>query len=248
MIISPFSPLFFISAHSTSGQDCPFTQFFADSDTILLQVIRTGEEPCLTCEIHSLDSIQLVEAESFVLDNGNYVDCYEVSNLSAGYYYIVIGDKTSEVFEIISDGRILNKSVLIEYSPANNSLRTDVVPILNGSRKYFAFRVPGGFRDSDWDFAVDNEQFVTQEADIVQLYSMESTQKALTVGWGQGVPIWFGQLLNRLLTCKYVYIDGDRYARYESAVPEKEQTLTGVNSFVFTQKLQKINHLEPHKA
>ena len=247
MIITPFSPLFFNTAHSTSGQDCPFTQFFADSDTILLQVIRTPEEPCLICEICSIDNVQLIEAESFILDNGNYVDCYEVCNLAIGCYYIVLGDRTSEIFEIISDSRILEKSVLIEYSPANNSIRTDVVPVLNGVRKYFAFRVPGGFRDSDWDFTVDSEQFTTQDADIVQLYATESTQKSLTVGWGQGVPVWFGQLINRLLTCKYVYIDGHRYARYESSVPEKEQTLTGVNSFVFTQKLQEINHLEPHK-
>lgn len=44
--------------------------------------------------------------------------------------------------------------------------------------QYFLdFRAPGGFKDSNWAFTVDNEQFTTPDGDIVELYSREATQK-----------------------------------------------------------------------
>lgn len=100
--------------------------------------------------------------------------------------------------------------------------------------------MPGGFVDDGVSFTVDNEQFITAEADIVELYSLENYQKKLMVGYSYGVPIWFGALLNKLLTCQYVYIDGVRHVRFESSVPQKEQVLIGHNSFVFSQMLQEV--------
>ncbi len=127
----------------------------------------------------------------------------------------------------------------------DNAQRQDAVFIIDGMRYFFDFRVPGGFKDSGWTFAVDNEQFITPEADPVELFGLESTQKKFTMGGQEGVPVYFAEMLNRLLTCSYVYFDGVRYARKDSSVPEMNVQIEGLDSFIFTQLLQRINNLNP---
>lgn len=127
----------------------------------------------------------------------------------------------------------------------NNRQRRDAVFFIDGMQRFFDFRVPGGFKDSNWTFAVEGEQFATDEADLVQLYGLESTQKKFTLGNSEGCPIWFAELLNRLLCCSYVYFDGERYTRKDASVPETTVLIDGVNSFVFTQNLQKVVNIDP---
>ncbi len=265
MFISPFSSLFFPGARKAYGRECDFTQFFSAFDTITIQVIRTSDEARELCLLTRLDDAvegeanevenpgglsqfggNLIIPETYPVGANTKVDMYTISNLYAGFYQVTIGEMTSEPFEVTSDG--IDASVKIEYSPAGNSARKDVVPVLGEERVFFTVRFPGGFKPDGYDFSIDNEQFTSQTSDIVELYSRESMQETLTIGWGRGVPIWFGQMLNRLLTCKYVYIDGFRYARFESSVPEKQQTGDNTSSFILTQKLQRINHLEPIKS
>lgn len=253
MLISPFSPVFFLGSRKSCGGECPFTQFFAKGDSIYIQVIRTADEQSCQCILKRMtdNGSSVVSSLAVACDSSQVgdvcVDGYTIPLTVDGYHYISIGDEDSEPFDVTSDESAISESVLFEYSPSDNTVRCDVVPIIDGIRKWFSFRVPGGFKESGYNFSVDNEQFSTQSADLVDLYAIESVQETLTVGWNRGVPIWFGQLINRLLTCKYVYIDGLRYARYGSSVPEKEQTTPGVNGFIFSQKLQRIYHLEPTK-
>lgn len=250
MILSPFNPIFFLGDRKSHGIECPYTQVFGCDDTILIEVIRSADEAPRTVVLVNAETgedVMTLARRTCSIGDGEYVDCHDMSGVSDGFYFIAIGDDESETFRVTSDPELLRCTCLIEYSPADNKMRRDVVGEADGERIYFSFRIPGGFKDNGWNFSIDNEQFVTQLSDIVELYGKESCQQTLTVGHGEGVPIWFGDLLNRLLTCKYVYIDGKRYARYESSVPEKEQTIDGVNSFVFSQKLQKINHMEPTK-
>lgn len=72
---------------------------------------------------------------------------------------------------------------------------------------------------------MDNEQFVTSDEDIVELFSHEYTTVLFTLGNGMGCPVWFAELLNRVLCCNYVYFDGVRYTRKESNVPELNQQI-----------------------
>lgn len=250
MLISPFTPLFFLTPRKSFEGECPFMQFFSVDDCIYIQVIRASDEESCACVVtkEGYSAAQHVFATSSQIGNSSYVDTYSLNINIEGIYTVSIGGHESEPFEVTSDQTKLERSVLIEYSPADNTTRCDVVPIIDDERQYFAFRVPGGFKPSGYDFSVDNEQFISQRADIVELYARESTQETLTIGWSRGVPVWFGQMINRLLTCRYVYIDSFRYARFESSVPEMTQTIEGMNSFVFTQKLQRINYLEPQKA
>ncbi len=246
MIISPFNPLFFLGQYRSYGEGSPFTQVFSPQDHILIQVIRTIHETPFSCSVHNAESGTLqhtVYCRSHQINSTDIVDCYTLPSLANGIYLLTLDENISEPFMITDESRILEKTVLIKYSPANNSLRRDVVAFIGEERVFFSFRIPGGFKDNGWSFSVENDQFTTDMADIIELYGMESTQKTLTIGLSYGVPIWYGQLLNRILVCKYVFIDGIRFTRYQSSVPEKQQTMDGVNSFVFTQKLQEIRYL-----
>ena len=70
--------------------------------------------------------------------------------------------------------------------------------------------------------------------------------KALTLGNSDGCPVWFADLLNRLLCCNYVYVDGERFTRNESDVPEMNAEVEGLRSYIFTQGLRKVINLDPN--
>ena len=72
----------------------------------------------------------------------------------------------------------------------------------------------------------------------IALLSLVTLVGAL-LGGPVGVPVWYGELLNRVLTCPYVYFDAVRYMRNESEVPSMNTIVEGLDSFVFTQSLRK---------
>lgn len=252
MIISPFNPIFFLKGRKLQGRESPYIQTFSKTDSIMFQIIRTSDESAATITLVNAETGEdfknYAPANTYSLGDDEYADIYDISPYTEGYYFLVVGDDESETFRVTRQDNLLEDTVVIQYSMSDNKRRRDVFgQTKSGTDFYFVIRMPGGFKDDGWNFSVENDQFVTQFSDIVELYARESTQETLTIGHSEGVPIWFGDFLNRLLTCKYVYIDGQRYVRFESSVPEKEQTIEGVNSFVFTQKLQKNNYINPTK-
>lgn len=246
MIISPFTPLFFPDV-KVDGIDSRYIQTFATTDEILVEVIGLASEGTPTASIICEPSQDVLCSIQFSQWNINSNDrlFFATLNLSPGLYSVQIGDKRSTIFRITDNASVLEKTTLIQYSMANNRQRKDAIFFIDGMQRFFDFRVPGGFKDSNWSFGVESEQFTTAEADIVQLYGLESTQKKFTLGLSDGCPIWFGELLNRLLTCTYVYFDGQRYARKDAAVPEITSLLDGLNSFVFSIQVQKVANIDP---
>lgn len=244
MILSPFTPLFFPSVKA-DGLESPYIQTFAPSDQILIELI--GEK-----NWNGEASVFNLNGSSFQI-HFNYWDITETTrlrfaalSLSPGFYQVSIhGIGHSAVFRVTDDNNAIENTTLIQYSNKDNRSRVDVISWIDGMQHFFDFRVPGGFKDSNWTFGVESEQFVTDDADIIQLYGMESTQMKFTLGTSEGCPIWFAELLNRLLTCDYVYFDGIRFARKEASVPEPTTVQEGVNSFVFSQNLQKVVNIDP---
>lgn len=246
MIVSPFTPIFFVS-HRTDGIESDYIQTFSTTDQILLQIICSDDSDIdaqIICEpIGTV--LHQIQFNKWAINSATFLKFTTIS-LSPGIYSVKIaGIGKSTVFRVTDDPNILDKTTLIQYSMHNNRQRDDAVFFIDGMQYFFDFRVPGGFKDSNWAFGVENEQFVTDKADIIQLFALDSVQRKFTMGTSQGCPIWFAELLNRLLCCTYVYFDGIRFARKESSVPELNVQLEGVNSFVFTQNLQQINNLDP---
>lgn len=250
MIISPFTPIFFEDFKS-DGIESRYMQVFASSDQILLECLCTSDELSSfvisgTTDDGNSQYNQLTH-NSWTLADGTVLWFTVITGLAPGVYrleYPPTGLR-SHLFRVTNDPDELTKTTLIQYSMKDNRQRQDAVFIIDGMRYFFDFRVPGGFKDSGWTFSVENEQFITPEADPVELFALESTQKKFTMGYQEGVPVHFAELLNRLLTCSYVYFDGVRYARKDSSVPEMNVQIEGLDSFVFTQLLQKVNNLNP---
>lgn len=245
MILSPFTPLFFPSAKA-DGIESPYIQTFASTDQILIQLIgeKNWDGVATVNGINSSYSFQIQFNTWDITDTTRLR--FAALSLSPGFYSVSIdGIGSSAVFRVTDDMQLLDNTTLIQYSNKDNRSRHDVIPWIDGMQHFFDFRVPGGFKDSNWTFGVECEQFVTDDSDIIQLYGMESTQMKFTLGTSEGCPVWFAELLNRILTCDYVYFDGVRFARKESSVPESSTVMEGINSFVFTQNLQKVTNIDP---
>lgn len=246
MIISPFTPLFF-SSRKSDGIESDYIQTFAPTDRILLQLIGAKNSTVVAQVIQEPSGIPLYQIQFNVwqINQSTYLRFSTIS-LSPGQYSILIsGIGKSEPFRVTENVHELKNTTLIQYSMHNNRQRDDALFFIDNMQYFFDFRVPGGFKDSNWTFGVENEQFVTDKSDIIQLFALDSIQQKFTLGTSQGCPVWFAALLNRLLCCTYVYFDGVRYARKEASVPEMNVQLEGVNSFVFTQNLQRVMNLDP---
>ena len=249
MIFSPFCPIFFQTRKGRNGAPSAYVQTFAPTDKIQLQLICVSGETAPTTKVYDActdTALFTVEWSTWDMNGTDLLYFATVNGLSNGVYYIAMdGFGISEPFRVTDNVNELNQTTLIQYTMRDNRQRDDAVFLIDGMPTFFDFRVPGGFKDGGWQFGVENEQFVTDDANIVELFGMDSVSKTFTMGEGDGVPIWFGELLNRLLTCSYVYFDGERYARKDSNVPEMATNDELLNSFIFTQLVQKVTLLDP---
>lgn len=247
MIVSPFTPLFFNTRRKADGIDSDYIQTFAPTDRILLELLGGSDMTANAKVLLEPSGAVLYEIAFNKWDiNSEARLLFTTISLAPGCYSVQIdGIGKSEPFIVTDDERILDGTTLIQYSMKDNRQRNDAVFFIDGMQYFFDFRVPGGFKDSNWSFSVESEQFVTPYSDISQLFGLESTQKRFTLGDSSGVPIWFGEMLNRILVCTHVYFDGVKYSRKESNVPELTVQLEGVNSFVFSQTLQQSVNLDP---
>lgn len=246
--ISPFTPIFFSPSADLYGVESECVQMFSGSDRILLEIIATAESsapPTLTIHDQLKGTDSAYSWRGWAMNDTTTLYFVELQGMEEGLYTIAIGNYVSREFCITYDEELLRDTVLIQYSNANNRQRNDAVFWIDGMQRFFDFRVPGGFKDDNWYFIVENEQFTTSVNDKIDLYGHESTIKSLTLGNSEGCPVWFAELLNRLLCCNYVYVDGVRYVRNESDVPEMISEVEGLKSYVFTQGLQRIFNLDP---
>ncbi len=245
MIVSPFTPLFFVD-RKADGIESGYIQTFSVTDRILVECLCSSEE--------SFSGGVFTEPEHKVLCpiafqewqiNERIKLRFATMSFNPGCYSVVINGRQSRPFMVTDNPLILEDTTLIQYSHRDNRQREDVVFFIDGMQYFFDFRVHGGFKDSNWSFGVECEQFVTPSADISQLFGLESTQKKFTLGGNIGVPVWFAEMLNRILVCSHVYFDGVKYVRKDSSVPEMTVQLEGLNSFVFSQLLQQSRNLDP---
>lgn len=248
MKISPFTPLHFGNEPESDGLPSRYVQLFASTDQIMVQMLAGSDEtlPDATLkDAHGSDVIGTIGWNEWEMNEDKSCFFLTLQGLSPGHYILNVGGIDSDEFIITDDAQLLARTTLIQYRFKDNRQRDDVVSVIHYVPFFFDWRVPGGFKDSGWQFGVSNEQFVTQREDVVELFAMDYVTKAFTMGGPEGVPVWYGELLNRLLTCSYVYFDGVRYTRNESEAPSMSTLVDGLDSFVFTQSLRRAVTLDP---
>lgn len=245
--ISPFTPIFFAPTTDKYGVKSRYVQTFAPTDKILFEVVASNSDdaPVLSYKNVNTGNILSHNLKSWQVSQDRKLYFAIISGLEEGLYKLIFNGKESEPFYITKNEQILSDTVLVQYSMVDNLQRTDTVFWIDGVQQFFDFRVPGGFKDDNWTFGVENEQFTTPEHDTLEVFGFETTSKSFTLGNTIGCPVWFAELLNRILCCQYVYFDGVRYTRHESNTPEMNIELEGVRSYIFTQALQRVKLIDP---
>ncbi len=249
-IVSPFTPLFFHPSSDAFQSPSGNVQVWSPDDRILVQVISFDtSDDVPTAKLNSFDE-RMVKTESALVWStwrmNTDVTIYWtiISDLTNGLYSVTI-DKESERFRVTDDEQELSRTTLLQYSSSSNRERKDVCFWIDMQQYFFSFRVPGGFKDNGWQFGVDNEQFTDMDRDVSDVFAHEQLVKVFTLGNSIGVPPWYAHLLNMALCCSYVYLDGVRYVRSEGSVPEMNETVETLKSYIYKQSLVQVRYLDP---
>lgn len=246
--LSPFTPIFFSPTSDRFGVKSKYVQTFAQTDCIMIELLATGdheEAPALTITNLCTGLVSTVVWSKWKINQSTTLFFNTIRGLDVGRYIMTLGGFTSEPFRVTDDAMQLSTTTLIQYSMPDNKVRSDAVWWVNGMQYFFDFRVPGGFKDDNWVFGVSNEQFTTADQDVLDIYSYDYTQKTFTLGNQIGCPVWYAELLNKILCCQYVYFDGIRYVRAEGSVPEANIEIENLRSYIFTQTLQRVTISDP---
>lgn len=242
MNFCPFNPVRFKAGIRPVGG-----RTFANKDRIFLEVFHTGGQTPDSLVLH--DAVTDAEVFSmtwhtFYLNDEQSVSFYELPELDSGEYYLSFGSYISQRITV-TDISELSGTIYVEYSQAWNRDRDDIISLINGNVRYFGLRLYGGFKDNAWSFGVDNEQYISANGDIVELSAIDYTDKTLTIGLSEGLSIEEGEFLNRIFTCRYIFIDGRRYAPTGDVSLNKTETYEGSGRFNYTIILREAHYIHP---
>lgn len=211
-----------------------FRQCFDVSDGILLQVFcDDGENPTayLNDKIASTRSRVSFKTHSI---NDDVTMYYAYVYPGEGVYTFTIEGKDSNEFEVCENA----EGILIEYTHKDNNSVFDNLFWVGDEQLTFKMRVAGGFKPSGVTMEVDNEQFINQYQEIVELYSIPYTTRVFSIGDVNGVPYYIAELINRILCLSDVRIGGESYVREGNSKPEKVETLGRKELFLWSVTLR----------
>ncbi len=224
-----FNPLKYEYANKCSYRNCIDTE-----DGIQLQVFcDEGETPTATLndKLNSTSS-DIVFASTKI--NEDITMFHAELRPIEGIYTITLEGKESEDFEVCENAG----GILIEYSHKDNNSVFDNIFWMNDSQIIFKMRIQGGFKPSGISLAVDNEQFVNQKQEIVELYSIPYSTRTLIIGGIEGVPYYIAEMINKILCLSSVKIGKDYYVREGNSVPELVETIGKKEMFIYSVTLR----------
>lgn len=236
-------PLFFSPVKDKFGLDMDYIQKFHASDKIHIQVFTNASEEVSA----SLNNLATGNSTPISLStynhNDNVVMYYAIlRDLEDAVYTVTINEYTSEPFIVCSSDDLLEETVLIRYSHKSNNSAFDNIFWVDDIQQVFNFRVEAGFKPGGYSPRIDNEQYRNQMQEIEELYAVPYDVYNLTIGSSNGVPYWFAKHINRILCLSMVEIDGTRYVRSESSVPEMTQVIEDSQLFHINMALELQNN------
>jgi hypothetical protein len=224
--IGDVCPLFFKPIKDKFGIEIDYIQKFHSSDKIHIQVFSTGSESVSA----NLNNLPKGTSSEIVLSEYKHNDSVTVhynaiTGLEDSVYTVTVNGLTSEPFMVCSSDSLLEETILIRYSHKDNNSAFDNIFWIDDQQQVFEFRVEAGFKPNGYNAHVENEQYRNQMQEIEDLYSIPYDSFILTVGNSSGVPYWFAKHLNRMLCLSMVEIDGTKYVRSETSIPELSQVI-----------------------
>lgn len=236
-------PLFFSPIKNKFGLEMDYIQRFHTSDKIHIQVFASvSEEVSVTLNNLVAETSTPVSLSTYN-QNDNVLMHYAVlSGLDDAKYTVTVNGNASEPFEVCSSDIILEETTLIRYSHKSNNSAFDNIFWINDTQQVFEFRVEAGFKPEGYSSHISNEQYRNQMQEIEELYAVPYDVYTLTIGSSKGVPYWFAKHLNRILCLSMVEIDGIKYVRSESSVPEMTQVIEDSQLFQISVSLELQNN------
>lgn len=244
--IGDITPLIFRSAEDDpSATALRFTQRFGRYDHIIVQAFG-DTSTTVTARIYNAQTGVQTYSNATTrvqIDGGWYLYHCTLPVLPEGCYYVTLtgGGVTlrSQDFEVTRLVEGDTEWARIEYGGTENDTPMDAMFVVSGVRVPFVLRLPAGFKPQGWDGSVEVETYRTQRQELRVLYSAPYDKYTLTIGTAAGLPVEYIRLLNNILSCEYVYINGERYCRSEGSVPEKQLAMTGAQMFTASVVLEK---------
>jgi hypothetical protein len=232
--IGDVCPLSFNTLQYEYANEGSFRQCFDVSDGILLQVFcDEGEKP--TADLNNLLTSKNEEIGFKTYSVNDLVTMYYTYLYpSEGIYTITISGKESNEFEVCED----SCGALVEYTHKDNNSPFDNIFWVGSDQLSFKLRIPGGFKPSGVSMEVDNEQFLNQYQEIVELYSIPYTTRVFSMGDVNGLPYYMAELMNRILCLSDVHINGEQYVREGNSKPEKVETIGRKELFMWSVTLR----------
>lgn len=218
--------MFFNTIKNKFALDIDYTQKFHSSDKIHIQIFSSNSES-ISATLHNLSkntSSEIVLSE-YKHNDSVTVHYNAITGLEDSVYTVTVNGLTSEPFMVCSSDSLLEETILIRYSHKDNNSAFDNIFWIDDQQQVFEFRVEAGFKPNGYNAHVENEQYRNQMQEIEDLYSIPYDSFILTVGNSSGVPYWFAKHLNRILCLSMVEIDGTKYVRSETSVPELSQVI-----------------------
>lgn len=242
---SPFNPIYFRENGVKDDAMEGYVHIFSTSDHILMQIFHDANiiPPFLDLiDINTGETVVQLNWNTYAINNNEAVSFYELRELEAGDYRLKFGSAVSNQIHITDDEDVLKDTVLIQYSMRTNVARKDIYPILNGLPKYFEIRLYGGFKDDGWKFSIENEQYVTDKSDVVELYAVEATDKVMTIGDSEGEPSWIGKKIGFILVCELLFVDGRRFSKSDDSAVEVIDGNVEGTKFVYAVTLRQARY------
>lgn len=249
--IGDITPLVFRPAEDDpSATALRFTQRFGRYDHIVVQAFGDTSTTVTARVYNAQTGVQTYSqgCTRVAIDNGWYLYHIAMPVLPEGCYYVALtgGGVTlrSQDFEVTRLVENDAEWALIEYGGTENDTPMDAMFVVNGVRVPFVLRLPAGFKPQGWDGLVEVETYRTQRQELRVLYSAPYDKYTLTIGTAAGLPVEYVRLLNSILSCEYVYINGERYCRSDGGVPEKQLVMAGAQMFTASVVLEKQQSLD----
>lgn len=250
--LSDISPLLFDVKSASFERPVEYIQKFSTSDLPI--IIQSVDEPSKSL---SMSIIDLITNEKYVVNpiitNVNeYNVLYEFTiNIREGLYKAVVVDledkigseKVSIPFFICANDAHLDNTVRITYTNENNITSFGAVFKVGKTPRIFTLRVEGGFKSENRSLQIENEQFRTQRQEIIELYAVPFESSTMTIGNNEGVPFEMARLINNILCLSDIKINGDKYVRSESSVPEQQIIAERYPQYNYTIKLENAENI-----
>lgn len=236
-------PLFFSPVKDKFGLEMDYIQRFHTSDRIHIQVFANASEEVSVNLNNLADGTSTPVTLSTYSQNDNVQMYYAIlKELKDSVYTISVNGMLSEPFMVCSSDTLLDETILVKYSHKSNNSPFDNIFWIDDAQQVFNFRMEAGFKPNGYSPQVSNEQYRNQMQEIEELYSIPYDIYNLTIGNSSGVPYWYAKLINRILCLSLVEIDGTKYVRSESSVPEMTQVIEDSQLFQISVSLELQNN------